>query len=109
MMRKMIERIFVERKLHFFVSFQNQNITLSQSVVNGNFSCCDRMTRRLMNAVHIGEESIICSLLEEGIDINSQDRYGYTALHNASCNGQNSIVSLLLKNGANVNVQNHVS
>ncbi|KAL5005536.1 hypothetical protein ScPMuIL_018992 [Solemya velum] len=41
--------------------------------------------------------------LDKGIDVNTTDSAGYTALHYSSRSGFNSVCTLLLKRGANVN------
>ena len=53
-----------------------------------------------------GLDEILPLLLGKGIDINSQDSYGATALQLAAKHGHKSVVWLLLKNGANVNTEN---
>jgi ankyrin repeat protein len=45
-------------------------------------------------------------LLEEGVDINSKDKYGGTPLLQAAVNGHEALVRLLLEKGADVNAGN---
>ncbi len=66
------------------------------------------LTQRLIYAAYKGDKSIVCSLLDEGIDIMSQSSHGNSALHTASRNGKESMVSLLIERGADVNILNHV-
>jgi len=55
----------------------------------------------LIRAGNTGQLDIILCLLNEGVDINSEDDYGYTALFLASHNNQIETVELLLQKGAN--------
>ena len=43
------------------------------------------------------------SLLKKGVDINSKDEHGQTALMNAAHNGQVDLVRLLIEQGADLN------
>ncbi len=61
----------------------------------------------LINAILRKDESVICSLLDNGIDVNRYDGDD-GVLHIASGNGYDSIVSLLIEKGADVNLKNHV-
>jgi ankyrin repeat protein len=45
---------------------------------------------------------IVQMLLEKGIDINTRDSQGWTALHLAAERGQHEVVKLLLDRGADV-------
>lgn len=45
--------------------------------------------------------------LKKGADINSQQRYGNTALHNVGSGISTTVVEFLLKHGANPNIQNN--
>ena len=67
------------------------------------------MTERLIEAVKRGDEFLVCSLLEKGIDVNSQEgRYGRTALQMATFEKNQSMVSLLIERGAEVNQKDYV-
>ena len=44
-------------------------------------------------------------LIEQGVDINTRDKAGYTALMYASMNGRLDIVTYLIENGADVNLE----
>ena len=48
-------------------------------------------------------------LLEKGINVNTEDEGGNTALHFASLNGKKDIVKILLENKANPNATNNKS
>ena len=45
-------------------------------------------------------------LIENGPNVNLQDKYGFTALMLYCINGSNDLVKLLIENGANVNLKN---
>ena len=53
-----------------------------------------------------GLDEILALFLEKGIDVNSQDSYGATALQIAAKHGHESVVRLLLKNEASINIVN---
>ncbi len=62
---------------------------------------------RLIDATRRGDEYLVRSLLDEGVDVNSRERtvLGLTALHIATYSGFESIVSLLIERGADVNAK----
>jgi hypothetical protein len=51
----------------------------------------------------------IRELIENGADINLQDRLGFTALHASCKNGQIEVVRYLLEHGANPNIQSYAA
>ena len=55
------------------------------------------------NAAQNGNLNRVKALLNQGVPVNSRDRYGYTPLHKASRGGRSSVVQELLKRGAHVN------
>src|SRR5260221_5574372 len=52
-----------------------------------------------------GKIDEVKTLLQSGVNINTQIEHGYSALMLAAGNGQEDVVKYLLKNGANVNLQ----
>ena len=61
----------------------------------------------LVEAATAGHTQIVKLLLDDGVDVNMQNRYGYTALSTASDKGHRDIVQLLLGvEGIDVNMQN---
>lgn len=52
-----------------------------------------------------GDLDRVCKLLNKGINVNSTDKSGYTALHYAVRSGDLSIVKTLINAGADVNVK----
>ncbi len=63
--------------------------------------------RQFVLAARFGHEHVIKNKLNDGIDINSVDELGNTALIVAAAENQKSIFKLLLAQGANVNAQSH--
>lgn len=59
----------------------------------------------LINAVSENKPAILQWLLDNGANINNQDRVGYTALHFCGQNGFFDIAKYLVDNGANPNLQ----
>ena len=53
-------------------------------------------------AVRKGEIKEVESILDEGLDVESEDRIGWTAMIRAAEHGQQSIIQLLLQRGASV-------
>ncbi|WEW59218.1 hypothetical protein PRK78_004687 [Emydomyces testavorans] len=51
-------------------------------------------------------EHIMSNFLESGVDVNSQDSHGATALHVASKQGHTKVVELLLNEGTDIDIQN---
>ena len=59
----------------------------------------------LMFAIEKGHNEIARLLIENGADIDAQDKYQRTALMRASARGNTDMVALLVENGADVNVK----
>lgn len=62
------------------------------------------MNDEWLQATTAGSLERIRALLEEGIEINSKDKYGQTAVMNASRNGNVEVVRLLIEKGADLDV-----
>lgn len=58
-----------------------------------------------MYAAFFNNPDLLEWLIEQGADINFQDRIGYTALHFCGQEGHEEIAELLLENGANSNIR----
>ena len=82
----------------FLKSGANPNVTFDRGAV-------DDMTPLRLSVVH-GHTDLVRLLLQAGADVNVQNEYGETVLHQAAWQGHASIVALLLEQGADVNVQN---
>ncbi|KAI9254536.1 ankyrin repeat-containing domain protein [Phascolomyces articulosus] len=52
-----------------------------------------------------GQLDRVQELIESGVDVNSHDEYGYTALHAAVSYNQKEILEYLLEKGGNVNIE----
>ena len=62
--------------------------------------------RAMLNAANVGDIKVLTAWLDKGVNINAQDRYGYTALIWAAYKGHKEIVALLLDKGATSDAQN---
>jgi len=62
----------------------------------------------LLRVARKGHAPVLNVLLNNGVDVNSQDRHGYTALMESARKGHVEAVKLLLDRGADVNAQNNV-
>jgi ankyrin repeat protein len=58
----------------------------------------------LIDYVKLGNITKIQELIDQGVDLNVQDEYGYTPLIWASCYNKPDMVKLLLKAGANKDI-----
>lgn len=61
------------------------------------------MKREWLEATQNGDVAAIEALLASGVDVNSLDRHGQTALMNAAHTGKVEVVRLLAKSGADLN------
>jgi len=68
-------------------------------------SSCVANSNALIRSVKKEQFSEAVSKIEKGVDVNKQNKLGYTALMHASKWGNEDIVKLLLKAGADVNTQ----
>ena len=57
----------------------------------------------IYEAAYLGDLARVKTFIQEGIDINSMDLWGSTALHFAARGGQRDVAELLIAEGANVN------
>ena len=62
---------------------------------------------QFVSAADRGDYDVVSSLLSRGIDIDQKNRYGNTALIDASSMGHERVVSLLIERGANIDIQNN--
>ncbi len=61
----------------------------------------------LHDAIAIGDDDCIHSLLDQGKDINETDQFGNTPLHLAAQRGDLQLLIMLVENGAEVNCKNN--
>ena len=59
----------------------------------------------LVQAAHDGDLATVQNLLATGADVNGQDAWGRTALHEAALRGHERVLARLLRAGANVHLQ----
>lgn len=52
-----------------------------------------------------GDVLTVCTLLDEGIDVNAMDDHGLTALHRAVWVGHQGMVRVLIESGADINAK----
>jgi ankyrin repeat protein len=62
---------------------------------------------RFLEASSYGDYPVVVECLKKGVDVNTQNWDGATALMYATASGHRSMVELLLQKGANVNTQPH--
>lgn len=62
-------------------------------------------TTRLFNASYNGKYTTIKELIDEGVDVNITDKYGWTPLMWSTYYGYYDIAAYLLENGANPHLQ----
>lgn len=60
----------------------------------------------LRKAAAEGNVDVIKKLLDEGMDVDSQNEYGMSPLMAAVCRSQKETVDFLIKHGADVNLKN---
>ena len=60
-----------------------------------------RSTIRYVNAFSYGNWSVVFSLIEKGVDIDTSDSYGQTALHHACYDASFDVIKKLTEEGAN--------
>ena len=100
--RKNIEDSGFDQKLTPSSKKQKLNETPSLDEVNSNQ--VQDVNAALISAARDGNENVVGKLLlENGVDPNSVDQDGFTALMLAAKNGHKEVAELLLKNGANPN------
>ena len=59
----------------------------------------------LASAALKGETEMCRILIDHGVNINEQDQYGFTPLHEAAINGHTETVQLLLDSGADRHIK----
>ncbi len=80
--------------------------TETQTATQSSSTLVDATPQRLILAARYGEETVLNYLLDGGMDVNSRNPYGDTALIAAAGNGRSAIVQQLLARGAKINLTN---
>jgi ankyrin repeat protein len=62
-------------------------------------------TESLIFFASMGSVVAVQTLLDEGVDVNSTDKEGSTAIMAASAQGQNAMIELLLQEGADLSLK----
>ena len=62
------------------------------------------MDQAWADAAKTGDVDAARRMLETGVNVNTQNRYGQTALMVAACHGHTTLAELLIAHGANLNV-----
>lgn len=78
---------------------------VSVAAAAGYQSRDDSEVTALMRAARDGERQNLKALIEQGVDLNAKDSYGWTALVYATIRGDLYAVKALLDNGADANVK----
>jgi len=85
---------------------RKRNLILIFSLI-GFISCVKKdVTYNILNAARRGYNTKVKTLLAKGVDVNTKDNVGNTALIMAVVAGQQKVVETLLANGADVNEKN---
>jgi ankyrin repeat protein len=92
--------------------------SLNSYVNNNDFDCIKTLTKTygidcfdsykrtlLILSASKGKDKLLNYLIENGANINFQDKNGYSALHFASQNNEIEIIEILLNKGANPNIR----
>jgi ankyrin repeat protein len=66
----------------------------------------NKKAEQLVDACKSGDLATVRKLLDEGVDVNWKDRWGYTGLNLASLQGLLETVELLLDRGTQIDNQN---
>lgn len=67
----------------------------------------EALVKNFINAATVGDEKTLRRCLEDGVDVNSTDGDGYSAVSLAGLSGKIDLMRLLLSYGANVDLPNN--
>ena len=87
---------FLKLSIAFFI------LIFSYNIANANTIDTD-----LFKAATIGNKELVESLIQQGADVNAQNKEGATALMLAAGKGNKDIAELLIQHGANVNIRSN--
>ena len=82
-------------------------ITIITFITFGVIACSSNSGEALIDTARNGDLETAKLLIENGTDINANDKDGVTALMNASKEGNLEIVKYLVEKGANVNIKDN--
>lgn len=101
------------RKTPLHYAIENRHETSAKHLIDAEVACDapDIVGRRpLYYASEFGLWSVVMELISSGeVDINARDKWGRTALHQASLHGHTALVKLLFEHGADVDVKDNQS
>ena len=105
-----------EKKINVNVQDNDHHTPLNDAVLNGHLEVAEFL--KLAGATMITKEGELCTLANEGkvdelqarivdggVDANTADYDGRTAMHLAAANGNDKMIIMLANNGANVDVK----
>lgn len=67
----------------------------------------EQLNEQLIETVKANDIDAVKKAIEDGVDVNVRDKYGYIFLHRAALWGHTEITKMLLDAGANVNTRNY--
>ncbi|MFD0829788.1 ankyrin repeat domain-containing protein [Neobacillus sp. M.A.Huq-85] len=101
-----ILKLFICMMIFILASCQGPKI--SEKTYEKRIEKPDSMKEQFFKAVEKGNIAEINNLLNQGVNINSQDRVGRTALMIATYANDIETVKALIEKGADVNIQDHL-
>lgn len=99
-------RTEAEARLYFYPDPNNEEgIEEVLKSSSSKFKAIGSTASDLMRASKLGIIEEVKKILDQGVDVNVKDKYGYTALINAILSRQDEVAIILLQRGADVNLK----